>query len=125
MVFLFLVLIVFPVVAPITSFQPTTLATAVQDSIQKPLFGRTSDQASAELTQNGVVETRVCQFQAEGVFPVDAAAEGVGRLPVRMVLDELPHRFQGQSPGGFDRSSAGGVESSELVVGEDRPQMVP
>ncbi len=60
----------------------------VEIGIQQPLFGGAADQAGAELTEYGEVETGVRQFQAEGVFPSDADADGVGRLPVRQDLDE-------------------------------------
>jgi hypothetical protein len=65
------------------------LAAAVQNGVQQWLFGGAADQACAELTKYGEVEAGFRQFQAEGVLPVDAGADGIGRLPVGQVLDEL------------------------------------
>src|SRR5262249_37963667 len=64
------------------------------------------------------------QFQAEGVFPIDAGADGLGRLPVGQVLDELKDGDQGEPPGGLGGSAAAGVEGGEVLVSEDGAQFV-
>jgi hypothetical protein len=100
------------------------LAAAVQNGVQQPLLGGPADQTCAELTEYGEAEAGVRQFQAEGVFPVDAGADGIGRLPVGQVLEELKDSDQREPPGGLGGSAATGVEGGEGLVGEDGAQPV-
>src|SRR5262245_55428987 len=109
---------------PAAGFEPTPLAAAVQNGVQQPLFGAAADQACAELTEYREVEAGVRQFQAEGIFPIEAGADGIGRLPVGQVLDELKDGDQGEPPGGLNGSAAAGVEGGEVLVGEDGAQFV-
>ena len=72
---------------------------SVQEGVQELLFGLAVDQAGAEFAEHGVIEAGVGQFQAEGVLPVDAAADGIGGLAIGEALDVLEHGGQGE-PGG-------------------------
>jgi hypothetical protein len=74
------------------------------------------DEAGAELGENAEVETGVGQLEAEGVFPVDAGAHGVGGLPITEVLQELEHRHKSQPPRGQAGLAPGGVETAEILV---------
>jgi hypothetical protein len=73
--------------------------------VQQPLLGGAADQTCAELTEYGEVEARVRLFHAEGVFPIDAGAYGIGRLPVGQVFDELKDADQGELPRSFGGSA--------------------
>ena len=55
--------------------------------------------AGAELAEHGVIEAGIGQFQAQGVLPVDASADGVGGLAVGKSLDVLEDGGHGE-PGG-------------------------
>jgi hypothetical protein len=62
--------------------------------------------------------------QAQGVFPVDAAADGVGGLAIGQALDLLEQGDEGEPCGGGGRLPAGGEEVGELVVAVERPEFV-
>ena len=91
-----------------------------QEGVQELLFGLAVDQAGAELAEHGVVEAGIGQFQAQGVLPVDAAADGVGGLAVGEALDVLEDGDQGQPCGRSGRLAAGGEQLGELVVAVER-----
>jgi hypothetical protein len=63
-----------------------------------------------------VVEAGIVQFQAEGVLPVDATADGIGGLAVGESLDVLEDGSHGEPSRRGGRLSAGGEELGELVV---------
>ena len=79
-------------------------------------------QAGAELAEHGEVEAGVGQLQAEGVLPVDAAADGVGGLAIGEPLGELQDGDQGQPPGGLRRPSPVGEQGGEAF---DRRRRCP
>ena len=83
-----------------------------------------ANKTAAELAQDRSVEARVGQLQTEQVLPVDAAADRLGRAPVRQVLGKLEQGHKGQPPRAFRRLPAMGEERRELGVGEDRPKLV-
>src|SRR5512135_3256641 len=66
----------------------------------------------------------VGQFQSQGVFPVDAAADGVGGLAIGEALDVLEQGDEGEPGGRSGRMSAGGEEVGELVVVVERSEFV-
>ena len=82
------------------------------------------DQAGTELAQDRVIKTGIGQFQAQGVFPVDAAPDRVGGLAIGEALDVLEHGSQGEPGGGGSRLSAGGEELGELVVTVERSEFI-
>ena len=108
---------------PRSRIRPSSLA-SVQEGVQEPLFGLAVDQAGAELAEHGVIEAGIGQFQAQGVLPVDAAADGVGGLAIGEALDVLEDGGQGQ-PGGRSRGlAAGGEQIGELVVAVERSEFI-
>ena len=88
----------------------------LEQRVQEQPFGPAGDQAAAELAEHGVVEAGIGQLQAEGVLPVDAAADGVGGLAIGEVLGELQDGDQGEPPGGVGGLSARGKQVGEVVV---------
>ena len=97
---------------------------SVQEGVQELLFGLAVDQAGAELAEHGVIEAGIGQFQAQGVLPVDAAADGVGGLAIGEALDVLEHGGQGEPCGRGGRLSAGGEQLGELVVAVERSEFI-
>ena len=87
-------------------------------AVQQEPFGPAGGEAGAELGEDGEVEAGVVELQAEGVLPVDAAADGVGGLAIGEVLGELHDGDQGELPGGQCGLSAPGVEAGEVGVAE-------
>ncbi len=47
-----------------------------------------------------MVKPRIGQLQAEGVFPSQSIAHGLGSLAIRQVFHTLEHRHQRQAPRG-------------------------
>ena len=87
-------------------------------------MGPAGGEAAAELGEGGEVESGVVELEAEGVLPVDAAADGVGGLAIGEVLGELHDGDQGELPGGQCGLSAPGVEVGEVGVAEDGSEFV-
>ena len=108
---------------PRSSDQPE-FAASFQEGVQELLFGLAVDQAGAELAEHGVVEAGIGQFQAQGVLPVDAAADGVGGLAVGEALDVLEDGGHGEPCGRGGGLSAGGEQLGELVVAVERPEFI-
>jgi hypothetical protein len=54
-----------------------------------------------------VIKAGVGQFQAQGVFPVDAAADGVGGLAIGQALDVLKDRGQCEVSASWAGEAAG------------------
>ena len=48
----------------------------------------------SEPRQHRVIESRISQFQAQGVLPVDPTPNGVSGLPIGQILGELQDRDQ-------------------------------
>ena len=97
----------------------------LEHRLQQEPFGTAGDEAGAELAEDGEVEAGVGQLQAEGVLPVDAAADGVGGLAIGEPLGELQDRDQGQPPGGLRRLSPVGEQAGEAFVVVEGAQGVP
>ena len=53
------------------------------------------EQALAKIVQQGEVEARVMQVEAEGIFPIHTTPDGIGRLAVGEPFDILHHDDQG------------------------------
>jgi len=47
-----------------------------------------------------MVKPRIAEFQAEGVFPSQPIAHGIGGLAIRQAFHTLKHRHQCQAPRG-------------------------
>jgi hypothetical protein len=99
-------------------------AASVQEGVQELLFGLAVDQAGPELAHDGVIESGIGQFQAEGVLPVDAAPDGVGGLAIGEALDVLEDRGQRQPGGRGGGLAPDGEEVSELVVVIERSEFI-
>jgi hypothetical protein len=68
---------------PTAGFQPAALPASPQHRVQQALFGCTSQEARAKLTQDGVMEPAVGEFQTQSVLPVDAGADSIRCLAIR------------------------------------------
>jgi hypothetical protein len=109
---------------PTAGPEQPALAETLQERVQQEAFRAAGEQAGAELAEDRGVEARVGQLQRQGVLPVDAAAGGVRRLPIREVLGELEDGHQGEPPGRRGRLTARGEEVGEGRVLVDRAEFV-
>jgi hypothetical protein len=50
------------------------------------------DEPLSKPRQHRVIESRISEFQAQSVFPVDPTPYGVSGLPIGQILDELQDR---------------------------------
>ena len=96
----------------------------LEHRVQEEPFGPAGRQAAAELGEDGEVEAGVVELEAEGVLPVDAAADGIGGPSIGEVLGELHDGDQGEPPGRQRGLPAPGVEVGEVAVAEDVPELV-
>jgi hypothetical protein len=95
-----------------------------QHPVQEELLGPAGRLAAAELGEDGEIEAGIIELESEGVFPVDAAADGVGGLAIGEVLGELQDRDPGELPGWQRGLATPGVEVGEVSVAEDGPEPV-
>ena len=107
--------------SPASIKQPPALE-RLEEAVQLARLASSSQQARAELAQDGQVEAGVGQVQAEGVLPVDARPNGFSGLAVREVLDELRDCHERETPGTFGRMSIRRVEVGEVLVAVQRTE---
>src|SRR4051794_1034031 len=96
-------------------------------SLQVPSIASSNSRSAppaTELAQDREVKSRVGQLQAQGVLPVDAAADGVGGLAVGEALDVLEDGSDGEPSRRGGRLSAGGEQLGELVVAVERSEFI-
>jgi hypothetical protein len=76
--------------------------------------------------QQREVNPRVMHIEAEGIFPIHAAPDRLGRLAVRAPFHIRHHDDQGQAPGGHVHWTAlGGIESSKELIRRERAKLCP
>jgi hypothetical protein len=74
--------------------------------------------------QEGEVKARVRQVEAQGIFPIDTARHGIGRLAVREAFDILHDSDQGQAPRcHLDGMTTGGIVIGKELVIPERPEL--
>ncbi len=100
------------------------LAAPPQEGVEEEPLRVALDQPRAELDEHRGIEARVVQVTPQEVLPVDAAAHGVGRLPIRQPLPKLEERHQRQSPRCERRLPMRRGEGREGLIGEQRAEFV-
>jgi hypothetical protein len=60
----------------------------------------------AKIVQQREVKARVVQVEAEGILPIHAAPDGIGRLPVSQPLNILHDYHEHQAPRGYFHGAA-------------------
>ena len=109
-----------------SGFDPPTRFAGRQEGIEEPLSGLMGEQALAKIVQQGEVEARVMQVKAEGLLPIHAAPDRIGRLAVGEPFHILHHDDQGQAPGGhFHRTALGGIEIGKELIRIERAKLGP
>jgi hypothetical protein len=94
--------------------------TGDKEGIQQALGGLMGKQPVAKIVQEGEIEPWVGQFKAEGIFPIDTAADGIRRLTIGEPFDILHDHHERQAPGRhFHRPSLGWIQiGKELIIVE-------
>jgi hypothetical protein len=62
-----------------------------QEGIQEPLGGVMGEQPFPKIVQQCAIEARVGPGEAQGIFPIHAAAHGIGGLAVGQPFHRVPH----------------------------------
>ena len=100
-------------------------AAALQQLVEEELFGAARQQAVPEFTQHRKVEARIGQLETQQILPVDARADGLGRLAIGQVFPKLHDRHQRQPPGGQARLAPRGEQGGKVLVLKDGPEGIP
>ena len=113
-----------PLLAP--RLDPPPRFAGGQESIEEPLARIMGEQALPKFVQQGEVEPRVAQVEAERIFPIHAAADSISCLAIAEPFDVLHHQDQRPSAGGplprdsprvdTDRQRADHHRASELCT---------
>jgi hypothetical protein len=76
------------------------------------------EQPLTKIVQQGEAEPRVTEVETQGIFPIHAAADGIGRLSIGEPFPILHHDDQRQAPRGYFHGAAlRGIEiCQELIV---------
>jgi len=106
-------------------FEQLALPAALEQRIEQELFRMAVDQACPELAEHGGVEAWIRQLQIQSVLPVDTAAHGVRRLPIREPFGVLHDGHQCQSPRNFGWLPASGEQGGKGNVLIDGAEFVP
>ena len=84
------------------------------------------EQPLPKIVQQGEVEARLMQIEAEGIFPIHAAPDGIGRLAVGEPFYILHHDDQRQAPGGdFHGAALRGIEIGKELIRIKRAKLCP
>ena len=82
---------------PAAGFEQPMRACHRQQSVQEQGLNLPSDQPGAKLAQDGMVEAGIGQFQAQDIFPINAAADRIRRLAIGETFSKLEKRGQRQA----------------------------
>src|SRR5262245_55953602 len=95
-----------------------------QQGIEEELLRLASDEAGAELAEDGMVEAWVGQFETQDIFPINTAADRIGRLAIGQPFRKLEDRGQRQARRRCGGLAARRKERRELCVVVDGAQAV-
>jgi hypothetical protein len=79
-------------------FEESHRPTSLQQLIEQEGFGTTGEEPVAKFTEDGKVEARVRQVQAQEILPIDTGPDRLGGLAISKVLAKLHERHEGQPP---------------------------
>jgi hypothetical protein len=77
----------------------TGLLQALEREVEATVGSAALGETLTEVGQHAVVEAGIVQFHGQRVLEIDAAADRLGRLPVRQTEQELQHADGGQLGG--------------------------
>jgi len=104
--------------------QEFVLTTPGQERVEQEGFGRSFDQTTPELAQDGAIKAGIGQLQSRDILPVDTTAQRMGRLQVGESLGELEDGHQSQAPGSQSRLALGREERGERIVSEQDAALI-
>jgi hypothetical protein len=96
---------------------PAPAFTRRQERIEQALSCLMGEHAAANIMQQGEVKASARQVEAEGIFPIHAAADGIGYLAVGEAFDVRHHHNQRSAPGrDFHGTPLGWIEIGEELI---------
>jgi hypothetical protein len=105
---------------PSSRFEPPLFFAQHHDGFQETLFNSERHQAGTKLTQNGMIESRISQFEAQALLPIEPTAHGIGCLPIREILQK---REDG-APGSVSWLPTPWIQISKHFIVGERPYCV-
>ena len=97
---------------------------ARQHGLEQEQLRLAGNQSTAELRQHRGIEPGIGQLEGQGIFPVDATANGVGGLAIDEPFGVLQHEDQGQTPRSQGRTTTRGEERGKGGVFVEHPQVI-
>jgi hypothetical protein len=94
----------------------TGLLQAFERKVEETVGAAALGETLTEVGQHAVMEAGIVQFHGQRVFEIDAAANRLGRLPVRQTEQELEHTDGGQLGGRETRAAVARVPVGEILV---------
>jgi hypothetical protein len=82
------------------------------------------EQPLTKIVQQGEVEPRVTEVETQGILPIHAAADGIGRLAICEPFDVPHHHDQRYAPGGYFHGTAlRGIEIRKKLIVIERAEL--
>ena len=97
----------------------------IQERLEQQQLRRPGDEAGAEFREDRGVEAGIVHLLTQQILPVDAAAHGIGGLPVREPFHELQEEHHRQPPRSQRGLTTARKQRGELLVLEERTALVP
>lgn len=110
---------------PAPGLQHSRVGQPGQNHVQDPFLQPMREKPGPEVSQDGEVEPRIIQLQAQQELPVHTSPYLVSGLPVGKTLRILQHRHRGQSPRRDRGPSLPGEGHREVIVPEHRTEHFP
>lgn len=106
-------------------FDQPLLPEALQHGVHEQCFCVPIDQPTSEFAEYGEVEAGVRQFQVQQVLEINTGTNLVGHPAISQVLCELYEGHESELTGGKRGLSPTRVELNEVLVGEERTELIP
>ena len=103
---------------------PALFFAECQHRFQEAFFSREGHQTRPKFAQDGVIKSRIRQFQTQSILPVEPTAHRKSLLPIGQVLHELEDGDQRQTPRRIGGLPALGIPIAEQFILVDCSQRV-
>jgi hypothetical protein len=104
--------------------EPTAFAGQSEKHVEQAGFRLPFEEPSPKLAEYREVKAGIGQLQGQSVLSIDAALDGLGRLPIRETFGKLHHRDQCQTPGRQPGLTFVGKKIRKLGIGKEGTKLV-
>lgn len=109
---------------PPPRFKPSLFFAQRYDGLQETFFSSERHQARPKLTQNGMIESHICQFEAQTLLPIEPTAHSIGSLPICEILQKLEDGDQRHTPWSISGLSTPWIQISKQFILVESPSCV-